>query len=636
MMARPGPFSLRVVSEAKGYEVVGKLVRNEEALDLREPRLMVAGGLVFTGERVARLEDGGAFPWLSYLRQQRLIFPEKDKDRWLQEILALDRVPPLELPDDLKYEELTLSPQFRLKIAKCDYAANRLAARLFFRYGAVEIPSDENRATHYRPEDRQLIRRDAAAERQALAQLHQLGLREQRYYGRPETHVLAARNLPQVVQTLTAAGWLVEADGKLYRQAGQFNIEVSSGIDWFELHGGMTFDDQAVSLPELLAAVRKGDTIVRLGDGSFGMLPEEWLKKYGLLAGTGKAEGDHLRFSRTQVGLLDALLAAQPEARCRRDLRPRPPRAAPFRRHRARRTAAELHRRSCAATRREGLGWLHFLRALRLRRLPGRRHGPGQDRAGAGAAGGPPPAAGQPEERAAAPALAGGRAPLADLQLAARKPKRFTPQLRVLDHTGIGREPPGSHFHEHDLILTTYGTLRRDVPHARRTSRSTTASSTKRQAIKNASSESAKAVRLLQARHRLALTGTPIENHLGELWSLFEFLNPGMLGAAPRSSCDGGCAQSRATRPGNCWPRRCGRSSSAAPRNRSPRTCPPRPSRPSSASSMATQRKLYNELRDHYRQSLLARVAARRHRTSRRCTCSKRCCGCARPPATPA
>src|SRR5207302_9384749 len=52
------------------------------------------------------------------------------------------------------------------------------------------------------------------------------------------------------------------------------------------------------------------------------------------------------------------------------------------------------------------------------------------------------------------------------------------------------------------------------------------------QAVKNASSESAKAVRLLRGSHRLAMSGTPVENHLGELWSLFEFLNPGMLGTA--------------------------------------------------------------------------------------------------------
>jgi SNF2 family DNA or RNA helicase len=51
------------------------------------------------------------------------------------------------------------------------------------------------------------------------------------------------------------------------------------------------------------------------------------------------------------------------------------------------------------------------------------------------------------------------------------------------------------------------------------------------QAIKNADSQSAKAARLLRARHRLAISGTPIENHLGELWSIIEFLNPGMLGS---------------------------------------------------------------------------------------------------------
>src|SRR5436305_7560445 len=52
------------------------------------------------------------------------------------------------------------------------------------------------------------------------------------------------------------------------------------------------------------------------------------------------------------------------------------------------------------------------------------------------------------------------------------------------------------------------------------------------QAIKNASSQTAKAARLLRGHHRLAMTGTPVENHLGELWSLLEFLNPGMLGSA--------------------------------------------------------------------------------------------------------
>ena len=72
---------------------------------------------------------------------------------------------------------------------------------------------------------------------------------------------------------------------------------------------------QRVSLPDLLAAARRGETMVTLGDGSMGMLPEEWLKKYGMLVDLGTEEDGHLRFGNAQAGLLDALLAAQPEIR---------------------------------------------------------------------------------------------------------------------------------------------------------------------------------------------------------------------------------------------------------------------------------------------------------------------------------
>src|SRR5687768_231313 len=93
-------------------------------------------------------------------------------------------------------------------------------------------------------------------------------------------------------------------------------MELTSGIDWFELHGGVDFGGgKVVKLPELLAALRRGDKTVTLDDGTHGILPENWLKKYGMLAGFGTAEGEVLKFGKNQVGLLDALLAAQPQVR---------------------------------------------------------------------------------------------------------------------------------------------------------------------------------------------------------------------------------------------------------------------------------------------------------------------------------
>src|SRR4029077_17265423 len=107
-----------------------------------------------------------------------------------------------------------------------------------------------------------------------------------------------------------------EAGGKLIRPAGEFKLALSTGIDWFELGGGIDYGDHRVSLPDLLAAARRGEAMIELGDGSMGMLPEEWLKKYGMLADLASGTDDgSLRFSSAQAGMLDALLAAQPEIR---------------------------------------------------------------------------------------------------------------------------------------------------------------------------------------------------------------------------------------------------------------------------------------------------------------------------------
>ena len=100
----------------------------------------------------------------------------------------------------------------------------------------------------------------------------------------------------------------------------------------------------------------------------------------------------------------------------------------------------------------------------------------------------------------------------------------------MLDYTGPGRHPLREKFAEYDLIITTYGTLRTDIAELTNFEFDYVLLD-ESQAIKNADSQSAKAARLLRARHRLAISGTPIENHLGELWSVMEFLNPGMLGS---------------------------------------------------------------------------------------------------------
>jgi SNF2 family DNA or RNA helicase len=117
-----------------------------------------------------------------------------------------------------------------------------------------------------------------------------------------------------------------------------------------------------------------------------------------------------------------------------------------------------------------------------------------------------------------------------------REAARFAPSLRVYAHHGLDRSRGAelaARLAEADLVVTTYGTVTRDVDElaGHRWHRVVLDEA---QVVKNSLSQAAKAVRRLPAGHRIALTGTPMENRLSELWSVMDFLNPGVLGSTER------------------------------------------------------------------------------------------------------
>ncbi|MBC7919995.1 MAG: ATP-dependent helicase [Ferruginibacter sp.] len=107
--------------------------------------------------------------------------------------------------------------------------------------------------------------------------------------------------------------------------------------------------------------------------------------------------------------------------------------------------------------------------------------------------------------------------------------RRFTPQLRVFTYTGTLREKNVAQFEDYDLVLTSYGIARIDVD-LLKTYCFHYVILDESQAIKNPTSHIARAVTELVGRHRLILTGTPLENSTLDLWSQMSFINPGLLG----------------------------------------------------------------------------------------------------------
>ncbi|MDR1367366.1 MAG: DEAD/DEAH box helicase, partial [Candidatus Accumulibacter sp.] len=108
---------------------------------------------------------------------------------------------------------------------------------------------------------------------------------------------------------------------------------------------------------------------------------------------------------------------------------------------------------------------------------------------------------------------------------------RFAPGLSILSLHGAERKTRFADIMKYDVILTSYPLLWRDAADLTQY-RYHLLILDEAQMVKNARSQGAEAIRRIEARHRLCLTGTPLENHLGELWSQFDFLLPGFLGSA--------------------------------------------------------------------------------------------------------
>ena len=229
-----------------------------------------------------------------------------------------------------------------------------------------------------------VVHRDVAREQAAGIQLYELGFRDAKdHLLDPGSLELPAKRVPQVTKELVQAGWRVEAEGKLIRQAGEFKLAVTTGIDWFELGGQVDFGGQSRPLARppgrrpsrarrwSRSATARWGCSRRTGSRSTGCSPTSAAPRTRT-ARSGSA--------RRRPGLLDALLASQPEIKLDigfgkvRQALPRfegvHPKEAPagFR--------GELRPISARA------GLARIPPEVRLRRHPGRRHGPGQDHPG--------------------------------------------------------------------------------------------------------------------------------------------------------------------------------------------------------------------------------------------------------------
>ena len=471
----------------------------------------------------------------------------------------------------------------------------RLTASPVFRYGDHELSLNSiGRGRVFDSANSRILSRNEDVERQRIEQLIRC---VEIHHAGAGTCAVAYGDLQSLNDKLLKLGWTMEAQGRPLVAPGQFSLDVTSGLDWFDLSGGATYADQIVPLPVLLQAVRRKENFVRLDNGSHGMLPTEWMEKFGKFLELAESEGDSLRFGKSQALLLDSLLAEQDHTnRIQMDVG--------FRNFRKRLAAfdgikpgsePQTFQGELREYQRDGLGWFGFLQDFGF-------GGCLADDMGLG-------------KTIQVLALLEQRRTRQPKKDEVRKPslvvvpkslifnwieeaQRFAPKLNIIDYTGIARKESAERLPSCDVVLTTYGTLRNDIE-ALSAIRYDYAILDESQAIKNPKTDSAKSCYLLQADHRLVMTGTPIENHLGDLWSQFRFLNPGLLGhsqafsAFDRADCSVDSLQrlSKAIRPFIL----------RRTKQEVLKELPDKTEQTLYCEMSPKQTRQYNELRDHYR-----------------------------------
>lgn len=412
-----------------------------------------------------------------------------------------------------------------------------LQLELHFQYGPYLFPSvSDTRVTvrleYVEEEDRYVfnrIRRSLQWEAKKKAALFALGLLEtDPLFGslevdpahHPHAHTLSWLHAHS--QQLKDQGFHIvqESDGASYFLGDtSLSLMVDESNDWFDIHAMANFGEHAIPFLDLREYILSGQRSFILPNGEVAIIPEEWFARYPQLFKFSESKSG-IRLKKHHMGLLDEISNYEEVTIDRKleklvefegmDTVPLP----------------SGFRGTLRTYQQAGLNWFYFLK----------KYGFGgclADDMGLG-------------KTIQTLALLQHEKELAEKQGKSHtsliimptsliynwqeEAAKFTPKLKIYTHQGMHRTKEVNTFHEYDVVITTYGVGRVDAEllqqyffHYIILDES--------QTIKNPTSKTFKMVRDLQSSYRLVLTGTPIENTVGDLWTQMSFLNPGLLGS---------------------------------------------------------------------------------------------------------
>lgn len=505
-------------------------IGKKEIVDLR-PFTVLSRNPVYllrddTLYRIENLNDGEMLAPFTF-RNESITIPKSEMPRFLTDTYPkLVERTPLKLPDSIKEKHFDTIDRKEILLEE---EPSQLRIYAFFWYGTVKVSFDDHEPVVSTVDGNviNLVTRNFQAEYDSLEVLFESKIKKLSEGGWRVTDKRAMNWLFKYIPVLVENGFDILGRENLKRYkvrtgAPNVSVNITSDLDWFDIHLNISIEGIELSLKELRKSIRKKTRFVKLVDHSIAQLPQEWFDRFRQLfhfADT-DSDSDHIHAASTQAPMMD-MLFNEAQKQTDKEFEACLKRLENFEGLKEQQLPGGLEGQ-LRPYQKAGYDWLCFLNDYGFGGCLADDMGLGKTIQALTLL--------QREKELGnvSPNLI--VCPTSVVFNWQQEVQKFTPKLRTVVHTGIDRDKSEEAFNDVDLVLTTYGVMLRDyklfkdvIFHYIILDES--------QKIKNPNSQTASVARLLRSSHRLCLTGTPVENNVSELWSQFAFLNPGMLGS---------------------------------------------------------------------------------------------------------
>lgn len=503
---------------------------NNILLGINDNKQIFEGQLILSGGMLYLINTAEVAQLLKFMPSGKLSFSSQFEGAVISKILMpLMDTYGLELPSKVGYNirEDKMQPAVYLR----EFQDKYLIIEPRFSYGSFTFDKSENDNVVTEDEGKVIIKRDKTEENNFVDYLQStnpaFGTQNfQPYFTLPFKDVMKDSWFLNFSKDLLSKNIKIAGfnDLKKFRyntSTPTWDMKISSGIDWFDVKIKAKWGDQEINVKDIRKAILNGQDFVVLGDGSFGVLPEEWLNKYTNLLKFGIQESDNIQINKRQFNIIDMLFDEIDDNEVMKEINEKKQKLLKIEDIETQPIPSSINA-TLRPYQETGYQWMQVLDEISW-------GGCLADDMGLG----------KTLQTITFLAFVKNKYPGATSLIVCptsliynweNELTKFAPDLKYHIFYGTDRIFTKEHYRDCDIIISTYGIVRNDIELLRSYTWEYVVLD-ESQAIKNPDAISTKAVQLLNTRNRLILSGTPMQNNTYDIYAQFNFLNPGMLGS---------------------------------------------------------------------------------------------------------